>query len=80
MNIPQGALFIVEASREGALAIMKVISVFKPQKILYVSCNPTSFARDIDVLPSEFEITKMRALDMFPFTKHIEMVALISSK
>jgi 23S rRNA (uracil1939-C5)-methyltransferase len=80
LNIPQGALFIVDPSRAGALAIMKVISVFKPQKILYVSCNPTSFARDIDVLPSKFEITKMRALDMFPFTKHIEMVALISSK
>jgi 23S rRNA (uracil1939-C5)-methyltransferase len=80
LNIPQGALFIVDPSRAGALAIMKVISVFKPQKILYVSCNPTSFARDVDVLPSKFEITKMRALDMFPFTKHIEMVALISSK
>ena len=80
LNIPQGALFIVDPSRAGALAIMKVITVFKPQKILYVSCNPTSFARDINVLPSKFEITKMRALDMFPFTKHIEMVALISSK
>jgi 23S rRNA (uracil1939-C5)-methyltransferase len=80
LNIPQGALFIVDPSRAGALAIMNTISVFKPKKILYVSCNPTSFARDIDVLPSEFEITKMRALDMFPFTKHIEMVALISSK
>jgi 23S rRNA (uracil1939-C5)-methyltransferase len=80
LNIPQGALFIVDPSRAGALAIMNTISVFKPKKILYVSCNPTNFARDIDVLPSEFEITKMRALDMFPFTKHIEMVALISSK
>lgn len=80
LNIPQGAFFIVDPSRAGALAIMNTISVFKPKKILYVSCNPTSFARDIDVLPSEFEITKMRALDMFPFTKHIEMVALISSK
>jgi 23S rRNA (uracil1939-C5)-methyltransferase len=80
LNIPEGALFIVDPSRAGALEIMKVISVFKPQKILYVSCNPTSFARDVDALSSKFEITKARALDMFPFTKHIEMVALISSK
>lgn len=80
LNIPEDALFIVDPSRAGALEIMKVISVFKPQKILYVSCNPTSFARDVDALPSKFEITKARALDMFPFTKHIEMVALISSR
>jgi 23S rRNA (uracil1939-C5)-methyltransferase len=80
LNIPEGALFIVDPSRAGALEIMKVIAVFKPQKILYVSCNPTSLARDVDALPSKFEITKARALDMFPFTKHIEMVALISSK
>jgi len=80
LNIPQGALFIVDPSRAGAFEIMKVIALFKPQKILYVSCNPTSFARDVDALPSKFEIIKMRALDMFPFTKHIEMVALISSK
>lgn len=80
LDIPQGALFIVDPSRAGALEIMKVISVFKPQKILYVSCNPTSFARDVEVLPNTYEITKIRALDMFPFTKHIEMIALISSK
>lgn len=80
LDIPQGAIFIVDPSRAGALEIMTVISVFKPQKILYVSCNPTSFARDVEVLPNTFEITKVRALDMFPFTKHIEMMALISSK
>ncbi len=80
LDIPQGALFIVDPSRAGALEIMKVISSFKPKKIVYVSCNPTSFARDVEALPNTFEITKIRALDMFPFTKHIEMVALISSK
>jgi 23S rRNA (uracil1939-C5)-methyltransferase len=80
LNIPEGSFFIVDPSRAGALEVMKVISVFKPQKILYVSCNPTSFARDVNALPGKFEITKARALDMFPFTKHIEMVALISSK
>jgi len=80
LEIPQGALFIVDPSRAGALEVMQVISVFKPQKILYVSCNPTSFARDVEVLPNTYEITKIRALDMFPFTKHIEMIALISSK
>lgn len=79
LNIPDGALFVVDPSRVGALEVMKVIGRFKPKKILYVSCNPTSFARDVDALPSNYDIVKMRALDMFPFTKHIEMVALISS-
>jgi 23S rRNA (uracil1939-C5)-methyltransferase len=80
LNIPEGALIVVDPSRAGALEIMKVMSTLKPKKILYVSCNPTSFARDVDVLPDNYSIVKMRALDMFPFTKHIEMIALISCK
>ncbi|WP_412972315.1 23S rRNA (uracil(1939)-C(5))-methyltransferase RlmD [Glaciecola sp. MF2-115] len=80
LMIPKDALIIVDPSRVGALEIMKVMSTLKPRKILYVSCNPTSFARDVDVLPSNYGIVKMRALDMFPFTKHIEMIALISSQ
>ena len=80
LNIPEGALFVIDPSRAGALEIMQVLAKFKPKKIVYVSCNPNSFARDVDVLPSKYEISKMRALDMFPFTKHIEMMALISAK
>jgi 23S rRNA (uracil1939-C5)-methyltransferase len=79
LGIPQNAIFIVDPSRSGALEMMKVLAQFKPQKILYVSCSPSSFARDVDVLPSNYKITKLRALDMFPFTKHIELIALISS-
>ncbi|MFT5542487.1 MAG: 23S rRNA (uracil1939-C5)-methyltransferase [Glaciecola sp.] len=79
LKIPKNAIFIVDPSRAGALEIMKTLPQFGPQKILYVSCSPTSFARDIDALPCNYQITKIRALDMFPFTKHIEIIALISS-
>lgn len=80
LDIPEGALFIVDPSRVGALELMGELSNLKPRKILYVSCNPTSFARDVEALPSAYRIAKVRSLDMFPFTKHIEMMALISSE
>jgi 23S rRNA (uracil1939-C5)-methyltransferase len=79
LNIPQNAIFIVDPSRAGALEIINVLPQFRAQKILYVSCSPTSFARDVNALPSNYQVTKIRALDMFPFTKHIELIALISS-
>jgi 23S rRNA (uracil1939-C5)-methyltransferase len=79
LNIPQNAIFIVDPSRAGALEIMNALPQLRAQKILYVSCSPTSFARDVNALPSNYQVTKIRALDMFPFTKHIELIALISS-
>jgi 23S rRNA (uracil1939-C5)-methyltransferase len=52
----------------------------EPQKIVYVSCNPATQARDIALLAEKYELTKMQAVDMFPQTHHVENVSLLIRK
>ncbi len=47
-------------------------------KIIYVSCNPSTQARDLERLSSAYDLTKIRPVDMFPQTNHVECVALLS--
>lgn len=46
----------------------------EPKKIIYVSCNPVTQARDLKVLSGKYEITKIQPVDMFPQTMHVENV------
>jgi 23S rRNA (uracil1939-C5)-methyltransferase len=46
-------------------------------KIVYVSCNPATQARDIQLLSEKYKVTRVRPVDMFPHTYHIESVALL---
>ncbi|MFZ4426161.1 MAG: 23S rRNA (uracil(1939)-C(5))-methyltransferase RlmD [Saprospiraceae bacterium] len=48
-----------------------------PPKIVYISCNPATQARDLNALSEKYETLKARAVDMFPHTHHIENVALL---
>lgn len=49
----------------------------EPQKIVYVSCNPVTQARDIQLLQEKYTLVKARPVDMFPHTYHVENVALL---
>jgi tRNA/tmRNA/rRNA uracil-C5-methylase (TrmA/RlmC/RlmD family) len=52
---------------------------FKAKKIVYVSCNPTTQARDVQILSDNgYNIKNAVMVDMFPHTPHIEMVMLLS--
>ena len=58
----------------------KVIEVIKnaaPSRIVYVSCNPASQARDISMLSDAYALVKVQPVDMFPHTHHVENVALL---
>jgi 23S rRNA (uracil1939-C5)-methyltransferase len=50
------------------------------QKIVYVSCNPATQARDIDILSADYDVTRVRPVDMFPHTFHVENVVLLEKK
>lgn len=76
---------VLDPSRAGAKQLMAQIVELKPEKVLYVSCNPATFGRDIAVLTSElagskkgslYSLDKIALLDMFPYTAHTEVVSL----
>lgn len=52
----------------------------QPKKIIYISCNPSTLVRDLKVLGEKYEINDITPLDMFPWTKHVECVALMGRK
>ena len=58
-------------------SVIERILEISPGKIVYVSCNSATQARDIMLLDAEYRIERMRAVDMFPHTHHIENVALL---
>jgi len=47
---------------------------------VYVSCNPATQARDISLFESAYKLTKLRPVDMFPNTHHVESVAQLIKK
>jgi len=77
----QGASFdavILDPPREGAKDVMPEIARMKPEKIVYISCNPSTLARDCSYLAKEgFTIESVRLFDMFPQTFHIESVTVL---
>jgi len=50
------------------------------QKIVYVSCNAATQARDLEVLNQKYEVSRIRPVDMFPHTQHVENVVLLTIK
>ena len=48
-----------------------------PQRIVYVSCNPATQARDLALLDAEYKVAAVRPVDMFPHTQHVENVVLL---
>ncbi|MBZ0099543.1 MAG: tRNA (uracil-5-)-methyltransferase [Taibaiella sp.] len=49
-------------------------------RIVYVSCNPATQARDLQLLCTDYNVTRLQPVDMFPHTHHIENVALLELK
>lgn len=52
----------------------------EPKRIVYVSCNPATQARDITLLNEKYEVSKVQPVDMFPHTQHVENVALLTRR
>lgn len=78
----QPNVVIVDPPRKGCDSVtLDAIVKMNPEKIVMVSCNPATAARDAQILQNHgFKTVKVQPVDMFPRTKHVECVILISKK
>ena len=72
---------ILDPPRSGvANSVIEKINKVVPDKIIYVSCDPNTLARDLKLLESTYEIKSIQLLDMFPQTEHIETFVVLKRK
>ncbi len=77
----QPDLVITDPPREGMHKdVVKVLLELKPKRIVYVSCNSATQARDLELLDVSYKITQVRPVDMFPQTHHVENVVSLELK
>jgi 23S rRNA (uracil1939-C5)-methyltransferase len=69
---------LIDPPRSGAADVVAQIHQFQPSRVVYVSCNPATLARDVSVLADAgYQLKNAGILDMFPHTKHVESIALL---
>lgn len=74
-------LVITDPPRAGMhKEVVETLLELETKKIVYVSCNPATQARDIQLLSEKYETVKVQGVDMFPHTSHIESIALLKRK
>jgi len=60
--------------------VVKAMLFAAPERIVYVSCNPATQARDLALLDSDYEVVKVQPVDLFPHTQHVENVVLMAKR
>ena len=60
--------------------VVKTILRAAPERIVYVSCNPATQARDLQVLDTDYRVVQVQPVDMFPHTPHVENVVLLERR
>ena len=80
-NHPKADVLITDPPRDGMhQKVVEQILKLAPERIVYVSCNSATQARDIALMKDAYEIVKILPVDMFPQTHHVENIALLKKK
>lgn len=83
MNRHQGMVdvLIMDPTREGASeSFLKSVIKLSPKKIIYISCEPATQVRDLQLLKHKYKVDLVQAVDMFSQTVHVESITLLSLK
>ena len=71
----------IDPPRKGCeRSVLETLLEVKPKKIVYISCNPATLARDLAILDDKYNICEIQPVDMFPWTSHIENIAILKLK
>ncbi|MDX2226627.1 MAG: class I SAM-dependent RNA methyltransferase [Verrucomicrobiae bacterium] len=77
----QKVCLLLDPPRAGCtLRAIESVQLLPPAQIVYISCNPSTLARDLQLLSKQYRLDSVTPLDMFPQTAHIECVAVLSRR
>lgn len=74
-------IVLVDPPRKGLddISINNILKL-RPEKVVYISCNPATLVRDLAKLEEEYWINSLKCIDMFPYTNHVEVVSVLGRK
>ena len=74
-------VIVVDPPRKGLDndTVQNILAI-EPKKIIYISCNPATFARDLKLLNEKYNVGDIQPIDMFPFTSNVECVTVLNLK
>jgi 23S rRNA (uracil1939-C5)-methyltransferase len=78
-GVPDCSRILLDPPRTGAADVLGAVAGLAPRRLVYVSCNPASLARDLGILVTAhgFRLREAGIVDMFPHTSHVESVAVL---
>ena len=80
-NLPKFDVVIMDPPRKGSTPeFLNAIKKIEPKKIVYISCEPSTLARDLEYLKEKYEIKTVQPIDMFPRSFHVETILCLSLK
>ena len=79
-NIAPNIVFVDPPRRGLDKNTIDNILKLRPEKVIYISCNPATMVRDINMMEGEYQIKEIQPVDMFPYTNGIECVSVLELK
>ena len=77
----QGCLIVLDPPRSGCDGqVLASVLDFEPETLVYVSCNPSTLARDCRILSEKYAVDCLQPFDMFPMTDHVETLICLKRK